>query len=159
MMASIPAIQPIPNKDLKHLASGYGWRIHPVYKVEKFHSGMDFTAPVGTEIHATGNGVVVKVEPYGNGYGNNVVINHGYGYETVYAHMSKFAVHVGQKIQRGDLLGYVGNTGTSTGPHLHYEVRKNGNPVNPANFYYNDLTPDEYEKMMELSSQANQSFD
>ena len=159
MMASIPAIQPIPNKDLKHLASGYGWRIHPVYKVEKFHSGMDFTAPIGTEIHATGNGVVVKVEPYGNGYGNNVVINHGYGYETVYAHMSKFAVHVGQKISRGDLLGYVGNTGTSTGPHLHYEVRKNGNPVNPANFYYNDLTPEEYEKMMELSSQANQSFD
>ena len=159
MMASIPAIQPIANKDLKHLASGYGWRIHPVYKVEKFHAGMDFTAPVGTEIHATGNGVVVKVEPFGNGYGNNVVINHGYGYETVYAHMSKFAVHVGQKIQRGDLIGYVGNTGTSTGPHLHYEVRKNGNAVNPANFYYNDLTPEEYEKMMELSSQANQSFD
>jgi murein DD-endopeptidase MepM/ murein hydrolase activator NlpD len=159
MMASIPAIQPIPNKDLEHIASGYGWRIHPVYKVEKMHTGMDFTAPIGTAIRATGNGVVVKVEPYGNGYGNNVIINHGYGYETVYAHMSKFAVHVGQKISRGDLIGYVGNTGTSTGPHLHYEVRKNGNPVNPANFYYNDLTPEEYEKMLELSSQANQSFD
>jgi len=159
MLAAIPAIQPIPNKDLKHIASGYGWRIHPVYKTEKMHTGMDFTASVGTEIHATGNGTVVKVEPFGKGYGNNVVINHGYGYETVYAHMSKFAVHVGQKISRGDLIGYVGNTGTSTGPHLHYEVRKNGNPVNPANFYYNDLTPEEYEKMMELSSQANQSFD
>ncbi len=159
MLAAIPAIQPIPNKDLKHVASGYGWRIHPVYKTEKMHTGMDFTASIGTEIHATGNGVVEKVEPYGKGYGNNVVINHGYGYETVYAHMSKFAVHVGQKISRGDLVGYVGNTGTSTGPHLHYEVRKNGNPVNPANFYYNDLTPEEYEKMMELSSQANQSFD
>jgi murein DD-endopeptidase MepM/ murein hydrolase activator NlpD len=159
MLAAIPAIQPIPNKDLKHVASGYGWRMHPVYKTEKMHTGMDFSASVGTEIHATGNGVVEKVEPYGKGYGNNVVINHGYGYETVYAHMSKFAVHVGQKISRGDLIGYVGNTGTSTGPHLHYEVRKNGNPVNPANFYYNDLTPEEYEKMMELSSQANQSFD
>ncbi len=159
MLASIPAIQPIPNKDLKHVASGYGWRMHPVYKTEKMHTGMDFSASVGTEIHATGNGVVVKVEPYGKGYGNNVVINHGYGYETVYAHMSKFAVRPGQKISRGDLIGYVGNTGTSTGPHLHYEVRKNGNPVNPANFYYNDLTPEEYEKMMEISSQANQSFD
>lgn len=159
MLAAIPAIQPIPNKDLKHVASGYGWRMHPVYKTEKMHTGMDFSASIGTEIHATGNGVVEKVEPYGKGYGNNVVINHGYGYETVYAHMSKFAVRPGQKISRGDLIGYVGNTGTSTGPHLHYEVRKNGNPVNPANFYYNDLTPEEYEKMMEISSQANQSFD
>jgi murein DD-endopeptidase MepM/ murein hydrolase activator NlpD len=159
MLASIPAIQPIHNKELKHIASGYGWRIHPVYKTEKMHSGMDFTAPVGTEIHATGNGVVKKVEHYGKGYGNNVIISHGYGYETVYAHLSKFAVRPGQKISRGDLLGYVGNTGTSTGPHLHYEVRKNGNPVNPANFYYNDLTPEEYDKMMEIASQFNQSFD
>jgi murein DD-endopeptidase MepM/ murein hydrolase activator NlpD len=159
MLAAIPAIQPIHNKELKHIASGYGWRIHPVYKTEKMHTGMDFTASVGTEIHATGNGVVVKVEPYGKGYGNNIIIRHGYGYETLYGHMSKFAVHVGQKISRGDLIGYVGNTGTSTGPHLHYEVRKNGNPVNPANFYYNDLTPEEYEKMLEISSQANQSFD
>jgi murein DD-endopeptidase MepM/ murein hydrolase activator NlpD len=159
MLAAIPAVQPIPNKDLKHIASGYGWRIHPVYKTEKMHTGMDFTASVGTPIYATGNGTVARVEPYGKGYGNNVIINHGYGYETVYAHMSKFAVRSGQKVLRGDLLGYVGNTGTSTGPHLHYEVRKNGNPVNPANFYYNDLTPEEYEKMMEIASQANQSFD
>jgi murein DD-endopeptidase MepM/ murein hydrolase activator NlpD len=159
MLAAIPAIQPIHNKELKHVASGYGWRIHPVYKTEKMHTGMDFTAPTGTEIHATGNGVVQKVERFGKGYGNNVIISHGYGYETVYAHMSKFAVRPGQKISRGDLIGYVGNTGTSTGPHLHYEVRKNGNPVNPANFYYNDLTPEEYEKMLELSSQSNQSFD
>jgi murein DD-endopeptidase MepM/ murein hydrolase activator NlpD len=159
MLAAIPAIQPIRNKELKHIASGYGWRIHPVYKTEKMHTGMDFTATIGTEIHATGNGVVQKVEHHGKGYGNNVIISHGYGYETVYAHMSKFAVRPGQKISRGDLLGYVGNTGTSTGPHLHYEVRKNGRPVNPANFYYNDLTPEEYEKMMEIASQANQSFD
>jgi murein DD-endopeptidase MepM/ murein hydrolase activator NlpD len=159
MLAAIPAIQPINNKNLKHVASGYGWRMHPVYKTEKMHTGMDFTAPIGTEIRATGNGTVVKVERFGKGYGNNVIISHGYGYETVYAHMSKFAVRHGQKVVRGDLLGYVGSSGTSTGPHLHYEVRKNGNPVNPANFYYNDLTPEEYEKMMEISSQFNQSFD
>jgi murein DD-endopeptidase MepM/ murein hydrolase activator NlpD len=159
MLACIPGIQPISNKKLKHFASGYGWRMHPIYKTEKFHSGMDFTANAGTEIHATGNGVVAKVELFGRGYGNNVTINHGYGYETVYAHMSRFIVHPGQKIMRGDLIGYVGNTGTSSGPHLHYEVRKNGQPVNPVNYYYNDLTPEEYQKMLELSSQANQSFD
>jgi murein DD-endopeptidase MepM/ murein hydrolase activator NlpD len=159
MLASIPGIQPIANKDLKHMASGYGWRIHPIYKTDKMHEGMDFTAPVGTEIHATGDGTVEKVEPYGRGYGNNIIINHGYGYKSVYAHMSKFSVREGQKVKRGDLIGFVGNTGTSTGPHLHYEVRKNGNPVNPINFYYNDLTPEEYQKMVELSSQANQSFD
>ncbi|MCX6290274.1 MAG: M23 family metallopeptidase [Bacteroidetes bacterium] len=159
MLASIPAIQPVANKDLKHMASGYGWRIHPIYKTEKFHSGMDFTAPVGTEIHATGNGSVEKVEMDGRGYGNDVIINHGYGYESLYGHMSKILVRPGQKISRGDLIGYVGNSGTSTGPHLHYEVRKNGNPLNPVNFYYNDLTPEEYAKMLELSSQASQSFD
>lgn len=159
MMAAIPAIQPVANRDLKRMASGYGWRIHPIYKTEKFHAGMDFTAPVGTEIHATGNGVVEKVELDGRGYGNNVFINHSYGYESVYGHMSKILVRPGQKISRGDLIGYVGNTGTSTGPHLHYEVRKNGNPLNPVNFYYNDLTPEEYAKMVELSSQSSQSFD
>ena len=159
MLASIPAIQPVANKDLKHMASGYGWRIHPIYKTEKFHSGMDFTAPVGTPIHATGNGVVEKIEFDGRGLGNNAIINHGYGYESVYAHMSKIIVRAGQKIVRGDLIGYVGSTGSSTGPHLHYEVRKNGNPLNPVNFYYNDLTPEEYSKMLELSAQAGQSFD
>lgn len=159
MLASIPAIQPVANKDLKHMASGYGWRIHPIYKTEKFHSGMDFTAPVGTPIHATGNGVVEKVEFDGRGLGNNTIINHGYGYESVYGHMSKIIVRPGQKIVRGDLIGYVGSTGSSTGPHLHYEVRKNGEPLNPVNFYYNDLTPEEYAKMLEMSAQAGQSFD
>jgi len=159
MLASIPAIQPVANKDLKHMASGYGWRIHPIYKTEKFHAGMYFTAPVGTPIHATGNGVVEKVDFEGRGLGNNLTINHGYGYESVYGHMSKIVVKQGQKIMRGDLIGYVGNTGASTGPHLHYEVRKGGTPLNPVNFYYNDLTPEEYAKMLELSSQSGQSFD
>lgn len=159
MLSSIPAIQPVANKDLTRVASGYGWRIHPIYKTEKFHEGMDFTAPVGTEIYATGIGVVSKVENDGRGYGNNVIINHGYGYETLYGHMSRFSVRPGQKVKRGDLIGYVGNTGTSTGPHLHYEVRKNGNPVNPVNFYYNDLTPEEYTRMLEISSKAGQAFD
>ncbi len=159
MMAAIPAIQPVANKDLTRMASGYGWRIHPIYKTQKLHTGMDFTAPVGTEIYATGNGIIEKIEFDGRGYGNNILINHGYGYETLYGHMSKMSVRPGQKISRGDLIGYVGNSGSSTGPHLHYEVRKNGNPVNPVNFYYNDLTPEEYEKMLELSSQARQAFD
>ncbi len=159
MLAAIPAIQPVANKDLKHVASGYGWRIHPIYKTEKFHAGMDFTAPVGTPIHATGNGVIEKVEFDGRGLGNNVTINHSYGYESVYGHMSKIIVKPGQKIMRGDLIGYVGSTGSSTGPHLHYEVRKNGSTLNPVNFYYNDLTPEEYAKMVEISSQATQSFD
>jgi len=159
MLASIPAIQPVSNKDLKHMASGYGWRIDPVYKTEKMHTGMDFTAPVGTEIHATGNGVVESVELGRYGYGNEVLIKHGYGYETLYGHMSKIIVRNGQKLNRGDLIGYVGNSGKSTGPHLHYEVHKNGSPVNPINYYFNDFTPEEYARMLEISSQPNQSFD
>ena len=159
MLASIPAIQPIANKELKYVASGFGWRIHPIYKTEKLHTGMDFTAPIGTPIHATGNGVVEKVEFDGRGLGNNITINHGYGYESVYGHMNKIIVRAGQKILRGDLIGYVGRTGSATGPHLHYEVHKNGEPVNPVNFYYNDLTPEEYTRMVEISSQATQSFD
>lgn len=159
MLAGIPAIQPVANKDLTRVASGYGMRVHPIYKTYKMHDGMDFTAPVGSEIFATGNGTVSKIEYDGRGYGNNVVINHGYGYETLYGHMSKIIVRPGQKVSRGDLIGYVGNSGSSTGPHLHYEVRKNGNPVNPVNFYYNDLTPEEYEKMLEISARAGQSFD
>ena len=159
MLASIPAIQPIANKDLKFVASGFGWRIHPIYKTEKLHTGMDFTAPVGTPIHATGNGVVSHVEYNGRGLGNSVTINHGYGYESVYGHMSKIITKQGQKVLRGDLIGNVGRTGSVTGPHLHYEVHKNGNPINPVNFYYNDLTPEEYAKMVEISSQASQSFD
>jgi len=159
MLASIPAIQPLSNKDLNHVASGFGWRIHPIYKTSMMHSGMDFTASIGTPIHSTGNGSVAKVEMNGRGFGNNVVINHGYGYQTLYGHMSRIAVKPGQKISRGDIIGYVGNTGSSTGPHLHYEVHKNGSPVNPINFYFNDLSPDEYDKMVEISSRASQSFD
>jgi murein DD-endopeptidase MepM/ murein hydrolase activator NlpD len=159
MLSSIPAIQPLSNKDLNHVASGFGWRIHPIYKTEMMHTGMDFTASIGTPIHATGNGTVVKVEMNGRGFGNNIIIEHGYGYQTLYGHMSRIAARQGQKINRGDIIGYVGNTGSSTGPHLHYEVHKNGNPVNPINFFYNDLSPEEYDRMVEISSKASQSFD
>lgn len=158
MLSCIPAVQPISNKDLKHEPSGYGMRMHPIYKYSKFHAGMDFTANIGTKIYATGDGVVATAE-YGSGYGNHVTINHGYGYQTLYGHMEKMAVQVGKKVKRGELIGYVGNTGLSAGPHVHYEVHKNGNPVNPVNFYYNDLTPAEYKQMIEVSSRASQSFD
>ena len=159
MLASIPAIQPVSNKNLKQMASGYGMRIHPIYKTQQFHDGMDFTAKIGTPIYATGNGKIEKIETSAKGYGNHVIINHGFGYQTLYAHMSKFKVAIGQKVNRGDVIGYVGNTGLSTGPHLHYEVHKNGEKINPVNFYYNDLTPEQYEKMLEISTQNNQSFD
>lgn len=159
MLASIPAIQPVSNKDLSRMASGYGYRIHPIYKTRKLHTGMDFSAKTGTEIYATGNGVIAKVRRSKKGYGNHVVINHGYGYKTLYAHMSRYTVKKGQVIKRGEIIGYVGNTGTSVAPHLHYEVHKNGKKINPVNFYYNDLSSDEYSKMLEISSQNNQSFD
>ena len=159
MLASIPAIQPVSNKDLSRMASGYGYRIHPIYKTNKFHAGMDFSAKTGTPIYSTGDGTVYKVRKSKRGYGNHVVINHGFGYKTLYAHMSKYTVKKGQKIKRGDIIGYVGNTGTSVAPHLHYEVHKDGKKINPVNFYYNDLTPAKYEKMLEICSQNNQSFD
>ena len=159
MLASIPAIQPVSNKDLSRMASGYGYRIHPIYKTNKFHAGMDFSAKSGTPIYATGDGVIHKARRSKRGYGNHIVINHGFGYKTLYAHMSKYIVKKGQKIKRGDIIGYVGSTGTSVAPHLHYEVHKDGKKINPVNFYYNDLTPAQYEKMLEISSQNNQSFD
>ncbi|MCF8276513.1 MAG: M23 family metallopeptidase [Flavobacteriales bacterium] len=159
MLASIPAIQPISNDKLTRVASGFNFRIHPIYKVRHFHTGIDFTAPRGTEIYATGDGVVEDVIVKGRGYGNHVVIDHGFGYETLYAHMSKFKVKKGDKVKRGDVIGYVGSTGTSTAPHCHYEVIKNGEKINPMNFFFNDLSPEEYEKVLELSSQSNQSFD
>lgn len=159
MLASIPAIQPISNEKLTRIASGFSYRIHPIYKVGHFHSGIDFTAPIGTEIFCTGDGVVEEVENKGYGYGNYVMVNHGFGYKTLYAHMSRFKAKVGQKVKRGDIVGYVGNTGTSTGPHLHYEVIKNGNKVNPINFFFNDLDPEEYAKVIEIATQANQSLD
>ena len=158
MLASIPAIQPIENKDLKRMASGYGYRIHPIYKIRKLHTGMDFTAPQGTPIYATGDGKVGKVRRSRKGYGNHVVIDHGYGYQTLYAHMSKYIVYRGQKVKRGEVIGYVGSTGTSVAPHLHYEVIKNKRKINPVNFYYNDLSPEEYDKVIEISSRPNQSL-
>lgn len=159
MLASIPAIQPVPNKNLKRMASGFGYRMHPIYKVKKMHWGMDFSAPKGTKIFATGDGTVEDVIITRRGYGKHIVLNHGYGYKTLYGHMSKIMVKQGQKVKRGDVIGLVGNTGVSTGSHLHYEVIKDGKKINPANFYFNDLTPAEYDKMIELSSNTNQSFD
>lgn len=159
LLASIPAIQPIPNEDLRHQPGGFGWRTHPIYKTPEFHPGMDFAAPEGTEIHATGDGIIERADATAQGYGNHVVINHGFGYETLYGHMLKFVVHVGQQVKRGQLIGYVGSTGLSTAPHVHYEVHKGGQIVNPINFYYNDLTPEQYQKLIELSEQSSQSFD
>lgn len=159
MLSSLPSIQPVTNKDLTRLASGFGMRMDPVYKIPKFHEGMDFTAPIGTEVYVTGDGVVETVEYSYSGYGNQVVVNHGYGYKTRYAHLSKFKVKVGQKLKRGDLVGLVGNTGKSTGPHLHYEVIKGGNAVNPVYYYYNDLKDDMFAKMLEKSSSQGQTLD
>lgn len=155
MLAALPAIQPVQT-DRIH---GYGNRMHPVLKYPKFHAGMDFTAPTGTPIYATGNGKVSKIERKTSGYGNSVQIDHGYNYVTLYGHMSKINCTEGQTVQRGDVIGYVGNTGLSSGPHCHYEVRKNGHPVNPVNYYFNDLTPAEYAIMVEMASQPTQSMD
>jgi len=159
MLAALPAIQPVSNKNLRRMASGYGYRIHPIYKTRKMHTGMDFSAKSGTPIYATGDGQISKVRKSRKGYGNHVIIDHGYGYKTLYAHMKKYAVKKGQKVKRGEVIGYVGSTGTSVAPHLHYEVHKDGKKINPVNFYFNDLNPEEYEKMLEISSRSNQSFD
>ena len=159
MLSSIPAIQPLSNKDLSRMASGFGYRIDPIYKTRKFHAGMDFSAKTGTPIYATGDGKVFKVSKSKRGYGNHIVIDHGFGYKTLYAHMSKTAVKRNQKVSRGDVIGFVGNTGKSVAPHLHYEVHKDGKKINPVNFYYNDLNAEEYERMIEISSRSNQSFD
>jgi murein DD-endopeptidase MepM/ murein hydrolase activator NlpD len=159
LLASIPAIQPVSNKGLTRVASGFGYRIHPIYKTTILHTGIDFTSPIGTEIYATGNGTIEKVEYNGRGYGNNVTIDHGYGYETLYGHMSRFNVRPGQRVKRGDIIGYVGNTGSSTGPHVHYEVIKNGQKIDPINFFFNDLSAADYDKVREIASQQNQSFD
>ncbi|MCU0457865.1 MAG: M23 family metallopeptidase [Bacteroidales bacterium] len=159
MLSSIPAIQPVSNSDLKRTASGFGYRIHPIYKISKFHSGMDFTAPTGTDVYSTGNGVIREVKSARRELGNHIVIDHGFGYQTVYAHLDRFNVRVGQKVKRGDVIGFVGSTGLSTAPHLHYEVHVNGRPVDPAMYYFNDLTPEEYERMLEISSKSGQTFD
>ena len=159
MLAAIPAIQPVANKNLKRMASGYGYRIHPIYKVRKMHWGTDFSAPTGTPIYATGDGKVTKYRRSRAGYGNHIIIDHGYGYQTLYAHMSKVDVRRGQKVKRGDIIGYIGSSGRSTAPHLHYEVIKDGRKINPVNYFFNDLSPEEYEMMLEFSSNSNQSFD
>ncbi|CAL2102853.1 M23 family metallopeptidase [Tenacibaculum sp. 190130A14a] len=158
MLASIPAIQPVKNEDLKRMASGFGMRMHPILKSWRMHNGMDFTAPTGTPIFASGNGKVVKAHRSAT-FGKVVYIDHGYGYETIYAHMSKITAKRGQKVKRGDLIGYVGNTGRSAAPHLHYEVHKNGRPVNPIYYYYGDLTPEEFIAMQKASQQKGQSYD
>lgn len=157
-LENIPAIQPVLNKDLTRVASGYGWRIHPIYHTKKFHQGMDFTAPVGTDVFATGNARVTYVG-WKQGYGNTVMLDHGFGYETLYAHLFKPLVKVGQRVKRGDIIALVGNSGMSTGPHLHYEVHFRQKRVDPRNFYFIDLTPEEYDKMVQLSNNFGEALD
>jgi murein DD-endopeptidase MepM/ murein hydrolase activator NlpD len=159
LLAAIPAIQPVKNEDLKHMASGYGYRSDPFTKIRKFHYGMDFTAKTGTPIYATGDGVVYKADASLSGYGNHIEINHGYGYKTLYAHLSKYKCRPGQRVKRGDIIGYVGSTGRSQAPHLHYEVFKNGERVNPLNFYYGSISAKEYIETSKLANQENQSLD
>ena len=157
-MENLPAIQPVLNKDLKRTASGYGMRIDPVYHVRRFHAGMDFSAPVGTDVFATGNAKVVFTG-WKQGYGNTVELDHGFGYTTLYAHLYKVLVHNGQNVKRGDVIALVGNTGKSTGPHLHYEVRYQDKPVDPRNFYFYDLTPEQYDQMIQLSNNFGHMLD
>ena len=162
MLASIPAIQPLTNRDLKRTASGWGYRIHPIYKVRKMHWGMDFTAPVGTPVFATGNGKIAETagsKSGRSGFGLSITIDHGYGYQTVYAHLNGFNVRQGQNVKRGDIIGYVGNSGSSTAPHLHYEVHKDGQRVNPVFYYFKDLSPEEYDRMIAISSNIGQTLD
>jgi murein DD-endopeptidase MepM/ murein hydrolase activator NlpD len=154
----LPAIQPVANKDLKRMASGYGMRMDPIYRTPKFHAGMDFSAKEGTEIYATGNGVITY-SGYKSDYGNCVMIDHGFGYQTLYGHLSKFAARVGQKVARGETIGYVGNTGKSTGPHLHYEVIVRGRHDNPSKYYFMDLSPEEYAEMIQMAENHGQVMD
>ncbi|MEX2484108.1 MAG: M23 family metallopeptidase [Brumimicrobium sp.] len=158
-LASLPAIQPVNNKELRRMASGYGWRVDPVYGTRRMHWGLDFTAEVGTEIYSTGDGVVEKVERNAWGYGREIVINHGFGYKTRYAHLSSFLVEEGDKVKRGDLIALMGSSGKSTGPHLHYEVEKDGHKVNPINYFHSDLSPEQYEELIEISKNALKSMD
>jgi murein DD-endopeptidase MepM/ murein hydrolase activator NlpD len=149
----------VSNKELTRVASGFGSRIDPVYKTVKFHAGLDFAAPQGTPIYATADGRVTTAGNKGNGYGNHVEIDHGYSYETLYGHMVRVKVRVGQLVKRGEVIGWVGSTGKSTGPHVHYEVHKNGRPIDPIYFFYNDLTPEQYQQILKLAASSNQSFD
>jgi murein DD-endopeptidase MepM/ murein hydrolase activator NlpD len=159
LLAAIPAIQPVKNEDLTRMASGYGYRTDPFTKARKFHYGMDFTAPRGTPVYATGDGKVTRADNTATGYGNHVVIDHGYGYESLYGHLYKYNVRAGQKVQRGDIIGFVGSTGRSEAPHCHYEVFKDGERINPINFYYGSLTAEEFADILRKSQEENQSLD
>lgn len=159
LLGAIPAIQPVQNEDLKRTASGYGMRMHPIYKYRRMHNGMDFSAPEGTPIFATGNAKVDEANRSRRGYGNHVILDHGFNYKSLYAHMSKIAVRQGQRVKRGEIIGYIGNTGRSTAPHLHYEVMKNGSYVNPIYYYYNDLSAEDYDAMLNNSALENQTLD
>ena len=159
MLSCIPAIMPVKNMDIYRISSSFGYRTDPFYKVQKFHGGMDFSAPIGTPIYCTGDGVVERVTIGNNGYGNNVVVNHGFGYKTRYAHLDASLVKVGQKVKRGEKIALVGNSGKSTAPHLHYEVIKSNKTINPVNFFFNDLTPEEYDKILELSDKPSMTMD
>lgn len=159
LLAATPAIQPVSNKDLSRIASGFGYRIDPVYKTVKLHAGLDFAAPQGTPIYATADGTIKEAGFSDGGYGNHVVINHGYGYETVYGHMVRVKARQGQKVKRGEIIGYVGSTGKSTGPHCHYEVHKNGQKLDPVYFFYNDLSPQQFDQLLKQASSSNQSLD
>ncbi len=159
LLAAIPAIQPINNDDLTRMASGYGWRSDPFTKARKMHWGMDFTAPKGTPIYASGDGKIIRADNNSSGYGKHIRIDHGYGYISLYAHLSKYNVTKGQRVKRGDLIGFVGSTGRSQGPHLHYEIFKDKNKINPINFYYGNLSLKEFEDMLKYANQENQSLD
>ena len=159
LIAAIPTIQPIKNKDLTRVASGFGYRIDPFTKKRRFHYGMDFTAKRGTPVYATGNGIVKRADNRSSGYGRHIRIDHGFGYVSLYAHLTKYNVRRGQKVKRGDIIGYVGNTGRSAGPHLHYEILKDKKKINPLNFYYGNLSPKEFEAILSQSKQENQSLD
>lgn len=159
LLAHTPAIQPVSNQDLSRIASGFGYRIDPVYKTVKMHAGLDFAAPQGTPIYATADGRITLAGNAGDGYGNHVIINHGYGYQTLYGHMVKVKGKVGQNVKRGEVIGWVGSTGKSTGPHCHYEVHKNGNKIDPVYFFYNDISPEQFDRLLKQAAASNQSFD
>ena len=159
LLSAIPAIQPVRNENLRKIASGFGWRNDPFTKVKKFHYGMDFTAPRGTPIYATGDGRIERADNSATGYGNHIRVNHGYGYTSLYAHLYKYNVRVGQRVKRGDVIGFVGSTGRSEAPHLHYEIYKDGERINPINFYYGNLSPEEFDQVLQQAQQENQSLD
>jgi len=159
LLAAIPAIQPVKNEDLTRMASGFGYRNDPFTKIRKFHFGMDFTARTGTPVYATGDGVVQKSDNTLSGYGNLIIINHSFGYQSYYAHLSKYKVRAGQRVKRGDVIGFVGSTGRSEAPHLHYEVHKDGDAINPINFYYGSISAEEYIAISKIAAQENQALD